>query len=95
MPWLGIVIVDYYLSRRTTVEMSANPRGWDARALAAYAIAVLVSIPFMVPALHIGFPFGSLASVFGGADFSYFVSFTIAGTLTYLVRRVEKRTGTA
>ncbi|MDA4126320.1 MAG: cytosine permease [Thaumarchaeota archaeon] len=87
MPWLGIVLVDYYLSRRTTVQSSAEAGSLDARALAAYLVAVVLSVPFMVPALRLGFPFGALAYLFGGADFSYFVSFFVAAGLTYLLRR--------
>ena len=91
-PWLGVVLVDYFVSRRTTVDSSANPALWDRRALAAYVVAVLVSVPFMVPLNPIngqplGAPFGALASVFGGADFSYFVSFGLAVVLTYVLRR--------
>ena len=91
-PWLGIVLVDYFALRRTTVESSTNPRLWDRRALAAYFVAVLVSVPFMVPLNPIngqplGTPFGALAPIFGGADFSYFVSFGVAAVLTYILRR--------
>jgi nucleobase:cation symporter-1, NCS1 family len=85
-PWLGVVLVDNFILRRTTVEKVINPLGWDWRALAAYIAAVLVSVPFMVPALNLGYPFGSLSFVFGGADFSYFVSFGLACLLTLVLR---------
>ncbi len=85
-PWLGVVLVDHFVARRTTVESSANPLPWDSRALIAYLLSVLVSVPFMVPALHLGFPFGALSGLFAGADFSYFVSFGAACVLTYIVR---------
>ncbi|MDE1858894.1 MAG: cytosine permease [Thaumarchaeota archaeon] len=85
-PWLGVVLVDYFVLRRTTAERVANPLGWDLRALAAYAVAMLVSVPFMVPAFPLGFPFGALAYLFGGADFSYFVSFAAAFLLAYAFR---------
>ena len=87
MPWLGIVLVDYYLARRTSVQSSAEARSFDARALVAYLVAVIVSVPFMVPALHLGYPVGALSYLFGGADFSYFVSFLVAAFLTYMLGR--------
>jgi len=90
-PWLGVVLVDYYFVHRTTVGKTINPMMWDWRALLAYVVAVLVSVPFMVPALPLGYPFGALAYVFGGADFSYFVSFLVAGGLTVAVRRRTPR----
>jgi nucleobase:cation symporter-1, NCS1 family len=85
-PWLGVVLVDYFVLGRTTVERAANPLGWDWRALTAYIVAVLASVPFMVPALNLGYPFGSLSVVFGGADFSYFISFGLACLLTLVLR---------
>ncbi|HEV2226874.1 MAG TPA: cytosine permease [Nitrososphaerales archaeon] len=87
MPWLGIVLVDYYVSRRTSVKSSAEATSFDFKATAAYLAAVLVSVPFMVPALPFGYPVGALSSLFGGADFSYFISFLVAAGLTYLLRR--------
>ena len=86
MPWLGIVLVDFYLARRTTVDLTANPKGWDRGALLAYLVSVLVAVPFMVPSISLGYPVGALSSWFGGADLSYFVSFGVAFVLTYLVR---------
>jgi len=90
-PWLAIVLVDYFVFHRTTPESSANPLSWDWKALASYSISVLVSVPFMVPAVNLGYPFGSFAYVFGGADFSYFVSFGVAAALTLLIRRQALR----
>ncbi len=87
MPWLGIVLVDFYLARRTDVERAANPRSWDLPALGVYAISILVSVPFMVPLLAYSYPVGALASWFGGADLSYFISFFVAVVLTYTLRR--------
>ena len=91
-PWLGIVLVDYFVARRTTVESSGSPPLWDWRALATYVVAVLVSVPFMVPlnpvnGQTLGPPFGVFSPVFGGADFSYFISFGVAVALSYALRR--------
>ena len=86
MPWLAIVIVDYFVARRTTAESSVSPRSWDRGALLVYAASVLVSVPFMVPLIDLGFPVGALASWFGGADFSYFVSFIVAFVLAWVLR---------
>jgi NCS1 family nucleobase:cation symporter-1 len=86
-PWLGIVLVDYYVSKRTTVATASSPVTTDWGAMGAYLVAVLVSVPFMVPALPLGYPFGALAFVFGGADFSYFISFFVAVGVAYALRR--------
>ena len=91
MPWLGIVLVDFYLARRTTVESSGAPKDWDRGALLVYALSVLASVPFMVPTLSLPFPYGSLAPAFGGADLSYFVSFGVPCALKLLLRRTGRR----
>ena len=90
-PWLGIVLVDYFLFRRTTVDSTANPPGWDLKALGAYLVAVAVSVPFMTPLVGRVYPVGSLAYLFGGADFSYFVSFGVAVALTIALRSSTRR----
>jgi nucleobase:cation symporter-1, NCS1 family len=90
-PWLGIVIVDYYVTHRTTVARSENPETSGFRAFGVYLFAVLVSVPFMVPAISLGFPVGALAHLFGGGDFSYFVSFAVACVLTYILRSREAK----
>jgi NCS1 family nucleobase:cation symporter-1 len=87
MPWLGIVLMDYFVSRRTTVQSSIEAPSLDLRALAAYLVAVLISVPFMVPAVHLLYPVGAFAYLFGGADYSYFISFLVAAGLAYLLRR--------
>ena len=85
-PWLGIVLVDYFVVHRTTVASSESPPYYDVQTLGIYLVAVLVSVPFMVPAISLGFPVGALSYFFGGGDFSYFVSFAVACVLTYAVR---------
>ncbi|MBI3840992.1 MAG: cytosine permease [Thaumarchaeota archaeon] len=87
MPWLAIVLVDYYLSGRTTVESITGAKSFDLAALGIYGVSILVSIPFMLPLIAVpNPPFGYLAQTFGGADLSYFISFGLAAVLTYFVR---------
>ncbi|MDV3244487.1 MAG: cytosine permease [Nitrososphaerales archaeon] len=86
-PWLAIVLVDFYLRKRTTVESSQRAPGFDFGALGVYAFSIIVSVPFMVPPSPLPSPVGALASWFGGADFSYFVSFALAAVLTLALRR--------
>ena len=87
MPWLGIILMDHFVVRRTSVESITSPKGWDRGALLVYAASVLVSVPFMVPTIALGYPVGALSSWFGGADLSYFISFAAACALTVIVRR--------
>jgi NCS1 family nucleobase:cation symporter-1 len=87
MPWLGITLVDYYVSHRTTINLVSNPSAFDSQAIGIYFLSILSSVPFMVPAFPLGFPVGALSSIFGGGDFSYAVSFGAAAGLTYLARR--------
>ncbi len=88
MPWLGIILVDFYLAKKTDVESATHPKSWDLPVLAVYAISILVSVPFMVPLLAYSYPVGALRSWFGGADLSYFISFFVAVFLTLVVRRL-------
>jgi nucleobase:cation symporter-1, NCS1 family len=90
-PWLAIVLADCYLLGQTDVASLMDPREWRLDTLAVYALAILVSVPFMVPAATLGYPVGSLAWLFGGADFSYFVSFLVALALTVLRGRATSR----
>jgi hypothetical protein len=52
-----------------------------------YAFSVLLSVPFMVPPISLPYPVGAMASWFGGADLSYFISFAAAFVLTLVTRR--------
>ncbi len=86
-PWLAIVLVDYFIIRRTTVENVSNAKSVDLPSLGIYSLSILISVPFMVPPTPIGSVVGALSGWFGGADFSYFISFVIAGVAYYLYRR--------
>ncbi len=87
MPWLAVVMVDYYYAHRTTPTSVGNPAGFDKAALGVYLVSILVAVPFMVPPLALGYPVGALASWFGGADVSYFLSFGVALVLALIIRR--------
>jgi len=92
-PWLGIVLVDYFVTRRTTVARIEQSSPLDRGALGVYLVSILVSVPFMVPLVTQldFFPVGSLSYLFGGADFSYFVSFAVACVMTYALRSWRRR----
>jgi NCS1 family nucleobase:cation symporter-1 len=87
MPWLAIVLVDFYVAKRTTVDDASNPGLWDAPILGAYGLSILASTPFMnLTSYGVQFE-GPVSSMLGGADFSYFVSFAVAFILAVLLRR--------
>lgn len=90
MPWLGIVLVDFYSKRRSSPESVGGAGAWNLRSLGIYLVSLVVSIPFMVPPFAFGYPFGALAGWFGGADFSYFVSFALAAALAFAFRPESK-----
>ena len=90
-PWLAIILVDFFILKRASVESCKQARGWDFPALGIYALAILVSVPFMSPPVSIGPIVGAIAnSYLGGADFSYYISFVIAGVLYYAYRKRSK-----
>jgi len=82
-PWLAIILVDFAVGLTTSVS-AVSARAWRAPTLLIYAASVAVSVPFMVPGLALPFPVGSLAYLFSGADFSYFISFGAAAVLETL-----------
>ncbi|MFL5767636.1 MAG: purine-cytosine permease family protein [Actinomycetota bacterium] len=79
-PWLAIVLVDFYVLRHQRPEEFRLARPFGSRGLICYLIGVVVSIPFMSGSYFTGF----LAPHLGGADFSYFIGFAVAG-LTYVL----------
>ncbi|MGI0080715.1 MAG: purine-cytosine permease family protein, partial [Nitrososphaerales archaeon] len=87
-PWLAIILVDFFILKRATVESLKQVKGWDFGTLGIYGLAVLISVPFMSPALPLGPIVGAIANTYlGGADFSYYISFVIAGVLYYAYRK--------
>ncbi len=86
-PWIGILLIMFYVYRvRNWRLVEDSPRVvW--KAILAYVIGLLISVPFMNLDAATGglIPYvGPIASALGGADISYFISF-IAASLTYLI----------
>ncbi len=46
-PWIGVVIGSYYIKRRVTKQNVEEPVKFNFKSIAAYAIGLAVSIPFM------------------------------------------------
>jgi NCS1 family nucleobase:cation symporter-1 len=91
-PWLAIILVDIFLLRRTTVDSVLHAKSYGWSALGIYGLSILVSVPFMAPALTIPPPLnlfiGGLNGWFGGADFSYYISFVAAAILYFGYRKL-------
>lgn len=88
-PWAAIVLVSFFVFRRRGEEPSPDAaRPWRISALAAYAAAVLVAIPFMDRAPRF---VGPISSALGGLDLSNLLSFLSAGALFYFLRSREIR----
>jgi NCS1 family nucleobase:cation symporter-1 len=93
MPWLAIVLVDFYVSKRMTVARTESPGAFDWAALVVYFVSIAASIPFMNFAA-IGLVYeGPAATALGGADLSYFFSFVVAAALIWVARRRTTASG--
>lgn len=87
MPWLAIVLVDFFLAKRTTVNSAAGSAQWDSAILVVYGLSILISVPFMNFTIGNVVTFeGPVSAMAGGADFSYFVSFAVAFVLAFFLR---------
>jgi len=84
-PWLAIILVDFYLAKKTTMLTAERARSWDLGALGIYGLSILISVPFM--SWPTGYIFPLSSKFFQGADFSYFISFIAAAILIYAYRR--------
>lgn len=84
-PWIGIALVAFFIRKiESGVE---KQKGILWRPIAAYIIGLAVSAPFMNLTSY-GIPYeGFIASMFGGADVSYFVSFLVAAFAYLLLTR--------
>ncbi len=87
MPWLAVILIDYYrLRHRSAVEFSQAP-GWNVRGPIAFVVGLAVSLPFMAERFFTG----PLASWFGGADFGYFIGFLVAGVVYLVLNRRSRQ----
>lgn len=84
-PWSAINLVDYYLVRKEQYDVDAlfNPDGIYGRfnkgAMLAYAVGVLIQIPFMNSTFYVG----PIADWMGGAEISWLLGLVVAGGLYY------------
>ena len=85
-PWTAINLIDYFFVRRGLYSIKEIFRAdgiygrWGWRGQAAYGIALLAMVPFMVTTPFTGFA----ATALGGVDYSIFVGLPVAGVL-YLI----------
>src|SRR5438477_7405600 len=82
-PWLAVVLVDFYLLRHQRPDEFRLARPIGATGLVCYLLGIAASIPFMSGSYFTGF----LAPHLGGADFSYFIGFAVAGAAYLLAER--------
>ncbi len=87
-PWLGVLIAYYFIYSRRWPGIPVKPFS----GIMSYAIAVVVSIPFMSPGAVFE---GPLAYYLGSVDISYYISFTLALVLfvTFNSRRAVPHGG--
>ena len=86
-PWLAIILIDNYVLKRTSAESCRESKPVEWGTLGVYIVSILASVPFMSPPTSLGSWVGFLNGWFGGADYSYFISFGIAALLYYALRR--------
>jgi nucleobase:cation symporter-1, NCS1 family len=83
MPWLAVVLIDFYFLRhREPMGFSSAP-DWNGAGLIAFVIGLLVSLLFISET----FAKGPFSSLFGGADFGYFIGFIVAGVVYVVLNR--------
>ncbi|TMD68102.1 MAG: hypothetical protein E6I84_02445 [Chloroflexi bacterium] len=83
MPWLAVVLIDYYVLKRTEPLGFSSAPDWNRSGPIAFVIGLLASLLFISET----FAKGPFASVFGGADFGYFIGFIVAGVVYLLLNR--------
>lgn len=93
IPWTAINLVDFYVVRRERYHMPSifEPSGiygrWNWRALTAYALGILVEIPFMSTSFYTG----AIVSRLGGADISWILGIIVSGGVYALLGGAIRR----
>jgi NCS1 family nucleobase:cation symporter-1 len=81
IPWTAINLADFYFVRKerydipSIFEKTGLYGRWNGRALIAYAVGVLVEVPFVSSTFFTGW----LVSRLGGADISWILGLIVAG----------------
>ena len=86
-PWLAVILVDFYWRHEQRPEAFGQAPVWNSRGIVAYLVGLGASVPFMAATFFTG----PLATVFGGADLSYFVSFVVAAVVYVALTRPSGR----
>jgi NCS1 family nucleobase:cation symporter-1 len=87
-PWIGIMIGAFFVKRVRSGVEGARPYIWPG--LAAYAVGLLASLPFMNLTSYGVAYVGPMAALLQGADVSYFVAFAVA-FVAYVVIAPQSR----
>jgi NCS1 family nucleobase:cation symporter-1 len=90
IPWTAVNLVDFYWVRhgKYAITQIFNPKGmykrWSWRGLTAYFAGFVAMIPFIsLPGVFTG----PIATLVGGADFSFAIGLVVSGGLYFLVAR--------
>ena len=90
VPWTAINLIDYYLIHRGNYDLRsifAADGGiygrYNGNAILAYAIGILVQIPFMNTPMYAG----PVAEALGGADLSWILGLVVTGPVYYALAR--------
>ncbi|CAB3792209.1 hypothetical protein LMG28688_03455 [Paraburkholderia caffeinitolerans] len=88
-PWSAINLVDFYCFTQSRYDVPAlsNPNGrygrWNVKAIAIYALGIVVQLPFMSTSLYTG-PF---VDALGGTDISWILGLIVPGVVYYIAMR--------
>ena len=91
-PWSAINLVDYYWVRKERYSIAqlflrnGEYGRFNKGAFLAYAVGVLIQIPFMNSSLYVG----PIANLLGGAEVAWLIGLIVAGGLYYATSRAVR-----